>query len=451
MQTSFAGAGQSWSRIGNRHFIAVSVLAVAIGIIATIEGTAGVGGSHDTDQLAFFFPAAQRILDGDPFKIYAIRAFGSYPNYNPPLSTVLIAPLLAIGQSFLPGASQCVVSGYNSASCRSLLGFVGIAFIPFVILMGVAALAALRRLYPAMSQGQALAAYALVVLSPLTWLNFTIWWHFEQPMMLFFFVAGVLLLQARRPYLAGVFLGLAILSRTTAAVPLIALLVVLVAERAWPTLARVAGMIVVVAAIGFGPFFLFDYHDTAFSLLSWRGTAQIGNSIWSLFLSTPLDSIARRLDLPAAIVVAAIVAWLAVRRFGVSAFDRNLYGVLALAALLVPMLSKTNWPYYYAEPFVFIVIWEFATLQDAPAGLWRWPVLAIGYLSAAATLGQFMGLPSATQGGIVLRLMGLIQFGSMLAFAVVIWQRLTDLVTAQRSVPSSEPVGGGGSLTHMSR
>jgi hypothetical protein len=429
-----------WGQIDRRHFIAVGVLAAVVGIIAAIQGTADIqSGALDSDQLRFFFPAAQQVLNGHPFQIYAVQSAG-YPNYNPPLSTLLMAPLLAIGQAILPGAQDCVATGYNAASvgdvsCRSLLGFVGLAFIPFVLLLGAATLGALRRMYPTMSQGQALLAYALVVLSPLIWQNFTIWWHFEQPMMLLFFILGVTQLQAGRPYLAGLLLGLAVLTRTTAAVPLIALLVVLAAERRWAVLAKAGGVLVAVAAVVLGPFFAFDYHDTAYSLLQWRGTATIGNSIWSIFIGTPLDHIARRLDLPVTILIAAAIGYLAVQRFGVSAFRREIYAVLSIAALLVPMLSKTNWPYYYAEPFVFLVIWEFATLHDAPVGLWRWPVVSIAYLCVAVTLGQFMGMPSATHGGIVLRLMGLIQFATMLAFAVVVAQRQRELPPADSHAP----------------
>ncbi len=114
-----------WGTIDRRHFIAVGVLAVAIGIIATIEGTAGVFGANDTDQLRFFFPAAQQILNGHPFQIYSVMS-GSYPNYNPPLSTVLMAPLLALGQAIMPGAATCVAAGYNdekaAARCSALSG-----------------------------------------------------------------------------------------------------------------------------------------------------------------------------------------------------------------------------------------------------------------------------------------------------------------------------------------
>ncbi len=440
------GTGAPWGQIDRRHFIALGVLAAVVGIVAAIQGTADiVNGSFDSDQLRFFFPAAQKMLDGHPFQIYAIRDPFGYPNYNPPLSTLIMAPLLAIGQAFLPGAGDCVASGFNAAntgdvSCRSLLGFVGIAFIPFVLLLGAAALGALRRLHPTMSQGQALLAYGLIVLSPLTWQNFTIWWHFEQPMMLALFVLGMTQLQAERPYLAGLLLGMAVMTRTTALIPLVALVVVLAAQRAWPTLLKAGGVIAAVVAVVLGPFFIFDRHDATYSLLTWRGSAPIGNSIWSIFLGTPLDSIARRLDEYTAILIAAAVAYLAVRRLGVSAFRREIYAVLAIAALLVPMLSKTNWPYYYAEPFVFLVIWEFATLHDAPVGLWRWPIVSVAYLCVAMTLAQFMGMPSATHGGIVLRLMGFIQFATMLAFAIVIWKRQSELPQAQPATAAAPPL-----------
>jgi hypothetical protein len=440
--TPATGSGAPWGQIDRRHFIILGALAAIIGIVATIQGTASVDGAfgvNGTDQLAFFFPAAQRVLDGHPFTIYAVRAFGAYPNYNPPLSTILMVPLLALGQAIVPGAQSCVAAGYNDISCRGLLGFMGIAFIPFVLLLGAAVLGALRRLFPTMSQGQALLAYGLIVLSPLTWQNFTTWWHFEQPMMLFLFILAITQLQANRPYLAGLLLGLALLTRTTAAVPAIALLVVLAVERNWATLVKVAGVMAVVGAVVLGPFFAFDYADTSYSLLQWRGSAAIGNSIWSIFINTPLDHLARRLDLPLTILVAAVVAYFAVQRFGVSAMRRDIYAVLAIAALLVPMLSKTNWPYYYAEPFVFLVIWEFATLHDAPVGLWRWPILSAAFLAVAATLGQFMGLPSATGGGIVLRLMGLLQFGTMLVFAVVVWKRQAELTAAQAVPPPPQP------------
>ncbi len=429
-----------WETVGRKHFILAAALALAVGIVATIESVVTIQTAADSDQLAFFFPAAQRILNGNPFTIYAVR-YGTYPNYNPPLSTILMAPLIALAQAIhLPGASACVASGYNSESCRSLVAFVGVWFIPFVALLAVASVYAVQKMNARASRSELFIAFSLIIFSPLIWQNFTTWWHFEQPMMLFFFVAGILQLQSGRPYLAGTLLGLAMLTRTTAAVPLIAVCVIIFFEKQYGILAKLIGVMAVVGLIGIGPFFLFDRQDTMFSLLQWRGSAQIGNSVWAIFIGTPLGSIAKHLDLPTAILIAAALAYFAFRKFSIHLNSLNLWGLIAMAALLVPLLSKTVWPYYYAEPFVFIVIWEFMTMRNMNAGLWRWPILSAGFLSSAMVLSQFMGLPSVTHGGIVLRLMGLINFAVMLAFTYLVWKRTEDAPTAEQSFAPSESI-----------
>jgi hypothetical protein len=86
------------------------------------------------------------------------------------------------------------------------------------------------------------------------------------------------------------------------------------------------------------------------------------------------------------------------------------------------MLTKTVWPYYYLEPFVPLLIWEYATMYNRRGGVWRWPVLSISFLCVAATLSQFIGLHSV---GYLDRVsVGLLEFGAMLAFAYFIWLRL---------------------------
>jgi hypothetical protein len=430
-----------WGQISQIHFTCVGIFATILGIITAIQGTSNidtfsgtstVNPRYGSDLLSFFFPAAQRILDGNPFSIYAVRFF-SYPNYNPPLSTVLMAPLLGIAQALqLPGATECSSSGFTTISCRSSIAFVGIGFIPFVLLLGVAVIAAIRRAYPSASQGQLFVAFALTVLSPLIWQNYTIWWHFEQPMMLFFFIAGVWQVQSKHIYLAGILLGLALISRTTAAIPLVALLIIIALARNWELLVKLVGVIGGVVIIGLGPFFLFDFDNTYFSLIQWRGGAEIGNSIWSLFMSpASIGNLAKRLDMPTAILVATLLAFFAVKKFGIDISSRHVYALLAIASLLVPMISKTNWPYYYAEPFIFLAIWELSSIQDTSPGLWRWPVLSAVYLSIAMILSQFMGVPSVDKA--ILRVMGVTQFATMGFFIWLIWQRMSEIANITES------------------
>jgi hypothetical protein len=133
---------------------------------------------------------------------------------------------------------------------------------------------------------------------------------------------------------------------------------------------------------------------------------------------------------------------------------------MAVGALAVPMLSKLNWPYYSVEPFILLLVFEIAVLAGrsssavssavssaAPAsdGASEWrcgpiPLVSILFLAAALTLGQFMGNHSVTNGGIVLRLMGVTQFAVMGVFAWAVWRLLgatarEDAAAPGRAVP----------------
>lgn len=414
-------------------YVGVSLAAIVVGAVALVRGTRGVVTIQDSDLTNFFFPAADKILQGNPWAIYAVRASGNYPNYNPPVSIFLMAPLLALARAL----------GF-AANPGELITFVSMPFLAFVLLLGYVTVVALRRLFPAIPETQRFLAYLLMLFSPLVWQNFTNWYHLEQPMMLALLVAAVVLFQARREGLAGLLAGLAVLSRTTAIVPLIAFGVLLIVGREWRALLRFGSIAALVAGVGFAPFFLFDRRDTTYSLVSWRGTAEIGgNSIWALFkydgtaaaspLRYTLDHVVRRLDMYTVILVVAVVAFLAARRLRVSGYGREAWAVLAIATLAVPMLSKNNWPYYYLEPFVFLLVWEFASMHDRRTALWRWPVLTFGFLSIAATLSQFIGLRSV--GALDRVAVGLVEFGAMLAFAVAVWYR----VQAGRVEPALAP------------
>ncbi|HEV7129188.1 MAG TPA: glycosyltransferase 87 family protein [Ktedonobacterales bacterium] len=417
-----APAGNAPVTIPRGAYAISSVAAVVFGWAAIVRGTSAVANVQQSDLTTFFFPAANQILNGHPWTIYAIRAFGGYPNYNPPISIFLMAPLLALAHAL----------GIDPNNFRALIAFVSVPFVAFVLLLGYITVVALRRLFPGIPETQRFLAFILVVFGPLTWQTFTVWYHIEQPLMLALLVAAFLAFQARREGLAGVLAGLAVLSRTTAIVPLIAFGALLLLTREWRGLLKFGGIAGAVTAIGLAPFFLFDRADTMYSLVSWRGSAEIGgNSIWSLVrydgaqqdspLRYALDHVARRLDMYAVVAVVVIVTFLAVRRLRVSAYGREAWAVLAIATLAVPMLSKNNWPYYYLEPFVFLLIWEFASMHDRRSGVWRWPLLTIGFLGLAASLSQFIGLQSV--GALDRIVVGLIEFGTMLVFAVAVWYR----------------------------
>jgi hypothetical protein len=390
---------------------ALTVASLLVGVTALVRGTRALVTIADSDLTNFFFKSADYILRGDPWHMYAVNV-GGYPNYNPPLSIFLMAPLLALGRALgfdvNPGAE---------------ITFVTLPFLLLIPLLGFLVIYTLRVLYPGIPETQRLLAFVLVALGPLSWQTMATWYHVEQPLMLCLLIGALLALQSRRAALAGVLAGLAVLTRTTAIVPLIALGVLLLMGRDWRALLKLGGIGALVAAIGFAPFFLFDSHDTLYSLVQWRGTAIIGgNSIWTIFARTPLDGIARRLDFYAVVLFVVIITFLASRRFNITAYSRDAWAVLALGALAVPLLSKTNWPYYYLEPFIFLLIWEFSSMHDRRAGLWRWPLLAISFLAVTSTLSQYIYLPSVGAGDRIL--VGLLEFGAIGAFVLLVWVRL---------------------------
>lgn len=409
-------------RLPSWAYAVVTVASLLIGVTAVVRGTSAIAVAQDSDLTNFFFKSANYILQGEPWQIYAARGSGltaTYPNFNPPLSMFLIAPLLSLAHAL------------HAVSYGAQITVVSLPFVVLVPLLAYITVRILRWLYPEIPETQQFLAYMLIALSPLAWQSLTPWYHLEQPLMLCLLVLAIAALQGRREGLAGLLAGLAFLTRTTALMPLVALGVLLLLGREWRGLLRFGGVAAVVSFVGLLPFFLFDPHDTIYSLVSWRGSSQIGgNSIWSIFAYSGndgsmrhlLNGVAERLDMYSVLLFIVIVAFLAARRRGISAYGTDAWAVVAIACLAVPMLTKTVWPYYYLEPFVPLLIWEYATMYNRRGGVWRWPVLSIGFLCVAATLSQFIGLRSV---GYLDRVsVGLLEFGAMLAFAYFIWMRL---------------------------
>ncbi len=406
-------------RLPQWAFPLVTVASLLLGATSIVRGTRGVVTIADSDLTNFFFKSADYILRGDPWHMYAVRALGGYPNFNPPLTMFLLAPLLGLARTL----------GF-AANYGEQITFVSLPFIFLVPLMGYLGLRVMSRLYPNAPETLRLLLYAFITLSPLTWQTYSIWYHVEQPLMLCLLLGAGLALQDRREGLAGALAGLAFLSRTTALIPLIALGVMLLLARDWRPLLKFGGVSALVAGLGFAPFVLFDATDVKYTFLTWRGGAPIGSdSIWTIFsytgtshLFSLMDSVAKRLDMYSVMLVVAIVAFFAVRRLGLTIYMRDMWAVLAIAMLATPMLSKQVWPYYYLEPLVFIVIWELSTLQDRVAGVWRWPILSISFSLVAATLSQYVGLKSV--GRLDALTLGVTQTALMALFTLGVWARM---------------------------
>jgi hypothetical protein len=447
--------GQAPITIPRGAYAVVTVIALLLGVAAIVRGTRGVMTAQDSDLTNFYLPSADQILHGHLFGIYNIHPADGFPNDEPPISIFLVAPLLALARAVCFAASP-----------GEQITFIATPFLIFVPALGYATIVALRRLFPEIPETQRFLSYLLILFSPLIWEIFTTWYHVEQPLMLVLLVAAILAFQTHREELGGLLAGLALLTRTTALFPLLGFVALLLIGREWRGLLRFGGVAAMVTGLGLAPFFLFDRRNALYSLVTWRGGSPIGgNSIWSIFLYQgtattshlrySLDHLVRRLDTPTIALFIVVAAFLAVRRLRASAYGPEAWAVLTVGALALPLLTKRNWPYYYLEPFVLLLIWEFATMHNRRPGLWRWPVLTFGYVSVAATLSQFIGLQSV--GTLDRVAVGLVNFVCLGAFVVAIWYRtqarveLARAASAHGLAPAGAPGASGSRAAGMLR
>jgi hypothetical protein len=398
--------------IRHRYLLAY-IIAVLVAILGAVQS------APDSDLLNFFIPSARYVLTGHPFFMYQVRCRMSaycgtppevYPNANPPLAVFLMAPAVALADKL----------GWSN-NYHYLIGTVTIEFIPVCLLLAYEVDSALRRLAPELAPAQRYVAFLLALFSPLLWQSMLVWNHVEQPLMLYLLLLGLRLLQDRHDGWAGICFGLALYSRTTALLALFPIFVALAWHRDWLAVIRAGATTGAVLIIGFAPFLLFDRTNIIYSLEKFHGSLGIGgNSIWTLFVGTPFEQIARHLDTPTFIGLALVLAF-ASQRLGIAARDRSIYGAIALCLLTFPLLNKTVWSYYYLEPFVFLLIWEFATYNEQQSPLWRAPVITLAYLCITMTLSAYISLHSVN--GFFRRLTGVVEFGLMFSFMLAIWYR----------------------------
>ena len=403
----------------------ITVGSLLVGLVAVIRGTSAFVTPADSDLHNYFFKSADQILQGHPGSIYIARGdppLQDIPNDDPPLIDFLIAPVLALARLI-------------SSDFRLQVAIVCLPFLLAVPLLGTLTLRALRGVAPSATAAQRQLVYALICFSPLLWIAFAPWGHLEIPLMLCALIGTMLALQSRRDLLAGFLAAVALFTSLTALFPLLALLALLVATGHGRTAVRVVVVSAVVFAVAMSPFLLADRHDTVYSLITWRPSRSIGgNSIWALVnVDRPasLASLLRRLDTPAMVLFAAAAGWFAGRRLGVSLFGADAWAVMAVGALALPMLVKANWPYYYAAPFVLLLVWESARLGRADRSR-ALPVVSIIFLAVTSILVQYIGMQSIGLGDRVIT--GITEFVAMAATALVVMHLVASAPSTEQTV-----------------
>ena len=220
---------------------------------------------------------------------------------------------------------------------------------------------------------------AVFLLAPPLWVALVGFGHIEQPLELWLILLGVRLLGRDAPLRAGVCLGLAVMTRSVAAVCLLPLVLALLVDRRWAAAVALVAAAAVTAGVVIAPFWLADRSDVVYSLLTYRGgLPTVGGSLWVAYTGASWAGFVQHADalLFAGAALLLSVAVLAARPHRGWTAPR-VYGLLAVAAACVPMLAKTSWPYYLLDPYVFAAIWwlgrpgvrcSLAVVGAAPAG-----------------------------------------------------------------------------------
>lgn len=330
-----------------------------------------------TDLDYFFLPAVRIALSGHPLLVYAVRFQTVIANDNGPLGLV---PLTAVAG---------IASWLNWDDKRLLRALVLAAFSLFTLLMAREAVGAIDRLRGASLAGLSrVLVYGLFAGSP-TLLNAVLGYgHVEQPMTLWLVLFAVRSLASGRPTRAGIIFGLALLTRSLAALPLIPLALLLVVRGRWRAVAWLAGSAGVTVTLGVLPFLIADPKDTIYSLLTHRGSLPVsGGSIWQLVVETPFQWVPQHFDVLFVFGLAVVMSLVVIAaRKDLEPSSRDFYGLLALTALALPLLAKSVWPYYFLDAYVFGGIWWLG--QAAPLALGRRLIAAA--IPIVATMGTLL-------------------------------------------------------------
>lgn len=333
----------------NRTVTRVATWALGFGyaVVWAVAGWLWQVPPNDLDN--FFLPAVRIALGGHPLLIYTVRYWAIIANDNGPLGLVPLTPVVAI-------ASR--LGWMDDVGLRRLL-ILGV-FSIFSLLMAREAVAAIDRLRGASLEGLSrILAYGVFVASPTLWMSVLGYGHIEQPMTLWLILLGVRSLGSGRSAVAGFTFGLAILTRSLAALSLFPLGILLLARGRWRAVAWLAGSAALTVALGVVPFLLADPTNTIYSLFTHRGLLPVGGgNPWQLLVGTPYLWVPQHWDVLFVSGLSALLSLIViVGRKDLEPSSRDIYGLLALTAVTLPLLAKSVWPYYFLDAYVFGAVW----------------------------------------------------------------------------------------------
>jgi hypothetical protein len=369
--------------------------------------------NHTASDLdLFFWPSAETAAAGHPLQMYSIGGVGGYPNANGPLGLLPLVPIAAIANA---------VGWANDFRLRAGLTNAVIAVV--VLLLAITTLRIVERGRGAVSWR--LATACVVLLAPALLVSLGDYGHVEQPLELWLILLGAGYALDERPVAAGLALGLAVLTRTTAVLYAIPLASFSLAVGRLKSAAVAPVVAAITVASGLAPFLLADGKDVVHALVTYRGDLPIaGGSIWLVARGGALEQLGQHGDAYLILAVAAALTALTIwRRSGAVTSVAGTFGILTVVATTFPMLAKTVYPYYLLEPYVFSTIWWLAR-SGTPV---NWRALVPLILTAEVFLTKQGAVLPYTGLGLVEGIVSSAALGGVIALVMV------DLFRAQPS------------------
>jgi hypothetical protein len=385
---------------------------VALLIAAYVAGWAVaplLTGYEHSDLDLFFWPSAQIAAHGHPLAIYAAQASAVYPNANGPLGLIPLLPIAVVGNAM--GWANSVLLRVGAVYAITAL---------FTVLLAWEAMRVVGRSHGLVTP---LVVAAAILLAPTLLTSIGDYGHIEQPLELWLVLLASGAALKGRPAVAGVGIGLAILTRTTALLDILPIGLFLLSMHGRKAATIFFAVAASTGAIGFAPFFIADASALVHSLVTYRADLPIGGgSLWVAIRGGPLGGFVQRGDgyliVGTATALSAAIAW---RRGSMPNSTASLLGALTVASICFPMLAKTVFPYYFLEPYVFSIVWWIAAARSAL----NWRIVAPLAITAATLLSRFTsGLLFSGTG----QAAGIASSGLLLAATALV---MTDLVATR--------------------
>jgi len=332
-----------------------------------------ITGYDHSDLDLFFWPSAQIAAHGHPLAIYAAQASAPYPNANGPLGLIPLLPIAVVANA---------MGWANNIPLR--VGAVYSVTALFTVLLAWTATLLVGRSHGLVTR---LVVAAAVMLAPALLTSIGDYGHIEQPLELWLLLLAAGAALKGRAAVAGVLIGLAMLTRTTALLDVLPIGLLLLSEQGRRAATIFFASFAATGAIGFTPFFIADASALVHSLVTYRADLPVGGgSLWVVTRGGPLAGFVQRGDgyliVGAATALSAAIAW---RRRSMPNSIAGLLGALTVASICFPMLAKTVFPYYFLEPYVFSVVWWFAASRSALT----WRIVVPLAITAATLLSRF--------------------------------------------------------------